>query len=106
MAYPLENLLPSNVLQSSIQVPDPLDNVGQLFLILAFDFAGLANCQVEGKLHAFGIVGEPASAGCVRGPEADAMFAGITGGEGESTGGGPLLVYNTVVIVENFLSQY
>jgi hypothetical protein len=47
---------------------------------------------------------EPARAGgCVGGPETDAVFARVAGGEGEAALRGALLVYDAVVVVEGFL---
>lgn len=52
MTYPLENLLPANILQPRIEVLDLLNNIQDLPLIRTLDGAGLADGQVEVQLDA------------------------------------------------------
>lgn len=103
-AHPLEYLLPLNVLQPRVQVPDPLDNIGNLILILALDLACLADGQVKMELDVSGIAREPAMvvAG-MRYPEAETVLARVASSESETAGGRTLLVHDSVVIVKNLL---
>lgn len=103
-AHPLEYLLSFNILQPCVQVPDPLDNIGNFILILALDLAGLTDGQVKMELDVSGITGEPAMvvAG-MRYPEAETVLARVASSESETAGGRTLLVHDSVVIVENFL---
>lgn len=50
-AYPLEDLLPSNVLQSAIQLLDLLHDGVYFALVLALDLACLADGHVDSEFH-------------------------------------------------------
>jgi len=51
-SFSLENLLPSNILQPGVQIPNLLHDIFDLALIGALDLTGLSNSQVKTHLHA------------------------------------------------------
>lgn len=104
--YPLENLLPPDILQSSIQILDLADNVADLALVAALDGAGLTNGHVELEPDVSGWLAahQPAlGRGHVGRGEADAVVAAVGSAEGEATFGGAALGYYAVVVVEGFV---
>lgn len=100
----MEYLLPLDILQPRVQVPDPLDNIGNLIFILALDLACLTDGQVKMELDVNVIAREPALvvAG-MRYPKTETVLARVASSESETAGGRTLLVHNSVVIVKNFL---
>lgn len=111
--YPLEDLFSPDVGQSAVQLLDLGNNAVDLALVFGLDLARLANGHVDGEFdsaarHAG--VAEPSANADSRGArrrEAYPVIAGIGRGEGEFrgfVGGGGLLVYNTVVVVEGFVN--
>jgi len=50
--YTLENLLPSDIVESRVQVLDPLGQVVHLALVAALDLARLADGEVNVELDA------------------------------------------------------
>lgn len=106
MTYPLENLLPPNIIQPRIQVPHARGQVLHLGLVAALEGAGLANGDIQGQADAaVGLGGgQPAGAAAVgRGREAELVVAGVGGGEGELARGAAALGDDAVVVVEDFL---
>lgn len=104
--YPLEDLLPLDVVQARVEVLDALGDVLQLALVGALDLAGLADGQVQGQLDAaVGVRGvQPVLAAAVaaRG-EAEAVLAGLVRREGEAAGRRAALGDDPVIVVEDFL---
>ena len=88
-AYALEDLLPSHVLQSRIQILDARSNVLKFGLVLTLNLVGLADDEVELELDPSVLIAsaQPAAAarGRVRG-EAELVVAGLMGREVEATG--------------------
>jgi hypothetical protein len=108
-AYPLEHLLPPNILHPLIQITDPLDNIVNLALIRALDFARLANRHVQreldGAMHP--APGQPAPARLhVLGRDAEPVLAAVGSGEGEAAAGGTPLRDDAVVVVKGFFDGY
>ena len=104
--YPLENLLPPNILQPPIQIPHLLHNIIHLALIRPLNRARLPNHQIQSKLDPRLRLSttKPSAArrGVVRG-EADFVFAAVGGSESEAAFGGAFLVDDAVVVIENFV---
>lgn len=103
--YPLEHLLPADVLQPSAQILDALLDVGELLLVPALELSGLADGQVEVQPDAVGMVREPAGVALVTGPKADAVLARSTGREREPSLVRALLVHDPVVVVERLVDR-
>ena len=109
LTYPLENLLPPNILQPAIQVPHLLHNILDLALIRTLDLARLADREVQLELDATSrlfirhpdVVGRGA-----RGREAEPVLARVCGREGEAALGGAALRDDAVVVVEDLLDGY
>lgn len=103
---PLEYLLALHVLQAGIQVPHLLDNILDLILVRALDFGGVADGHVEFELDAADLrAGEEEARCCgnVGGREAEAVVAGVGGGEDEFAAGRGALRDDAVVVVEGFV---
>jgi hypothetical protein len=106
--YPLEHLLPPDVLQPPIQVLDPLDDILNLALVCTLDLGRLSNCQIERESYATEgcETREPAVVDGYRGGrEADLVVARVGGAECEAAGRGALLVDDAMVVVEDFLAR-
>jgi len=82
--YPLENLLPLDIVQPGIQILHPLNQVVDPVLILAFNFTGLPDSQVKMESDALWVAKPRASRRGVSGKEANAMLARVGCGEGEA----------------------
>ena len=106
-AHPLENLLPSNILQAPIQIPDLLRDLAQFSLVRAVDRARLPDRQIQIQLHIAmrGAPRQPASRGSPDGSEADAVVARIGGGEGELARRAAAGVDDSVVVVKGFFDR-
>lgn len=50
--YPLKHLLPPNILQTPIQILNPLDDILDLALIRTLNLGRLSDCQVECQSYA------------------------------------------------------
>jgi hypothetical protein len=90
----LEDLLPPDVLQPSIQVLHPCGDIFNLALVRALDLVGLAYHQVEHQLDTavrFRDACPSAAAGRRAGCEADLVVSGLGGGEVELSGRSSLL---------------
>jgi len=70
--------------QPGIQILHPLDQVIDLVLILAFNLTGLSDCQVKVESDALWVAKPRASRRGAGGKEANAMFARVSCGEGET----------------------
>ena len=108
LANPLEYLLPFNIMQFGIQIPDFLHNIRNLSLIRTLNGARLTRCQIQSYLdppnwHA---PSQPTHGAHVRGREADAMVPRIRGTEGKAAFGGASGIDNPVVVVEDFVHSY
>jgi hypothetical protein len=104
MAYPLEDLLAPNVLQPRVQVLNLLDQRLDMCLICALDPASLADSHVQGELNgAVDAAAQPSSALHVLRGDANAVLAGVGGGEGEFALAGAALGDDAVVVVESLL---
>ena len=109
LTYPLEDLLPPNILQPAIQVPHLLHNILDLALIRTLDLARLADREVQLELDAACrlSVRQPAAVGRgARGCEAEPVLARVCGREGEAALGGAALRDDAVVVVEDLLDGY
>lgn len=105
----LEDLFALHILQASVQVAHLLDDVFDLVLVRALDLGGVTDSHVELKLDAArGLAGEEEAAGRghVGGCEAEAVVAGVGGGEDEFAAGLGALGDDTVVVVEGFVDGY
>ena len=82
--YPLKDLLPPHILQACIQIPDLLRNLAQLALVTTLDRRGFPNREIQTQFDVpvRGAPAQPAGRVVARGREADAMIAGVGGGEG------------------------
>ena len=108
--YPLENLLPLDILQPPIQIPHLLHNIVQFPLIRALNITRLSNRQIQRKLNRAALstrhsTAQPAAGGGARRRETDAVVAGVSGGEGEAAFGGAALGDDAVVGVEGFVDS-
>lgn len=107
--YPLENLLPPNILQPGVQILDLLRDVVDLALVRALDLARLANDQIQRELD--GAVdpaaGKPSAArGNVLRGDAEPVLTAVGGAEGKFSSVGAALCDDAVVVVEGFLDGY
>lgn len=115
VTYPLEDLLPSDIGNAPVQLPDLIDNTVNLGLVLALDLAGLANGHVDGQLDAAqgsaARAGEPASHADGRGTrrrETQPVQAAVGGAEGEFRRGvrrRRRLRHHPVVIVKGLINR-
>lgn len=107
IAYSLEDLLPSNVLQASIQVLDLGNNILNLSLIGALNIACLANSHVERDFDTANLMAtkEPPNTGgsAACGRKTNLVCAGISGGKSEAALVVAFLRYYAVVVVEDFV---
>lgn len=106
--YSLEDLLAPDILQTRVEVLDPLGDVLELALVGALDLAGLADGEVEGELDAAVGVGgvQPALAAAVAAwREAEPVVARVGRREGEAPRGRAPLRDYSVVVVEDFLFE-
>lgn len=102
----LEDLLPPHVLQPRVQISHFLHHFSNLILVTAFDLRGLADCEIKLELDPADLrAGEEEAGGCgdVGRGEADAVLAGVGGGEGEFAEPGAALGDDAVVAVEDFV---
>jgi hypothetical protein len=109
LTYPLENLLPPNILQPAIQVPHLLHNILDLALIRTLDLACLADREVQLELDAARrlSVRQPAAVGRgARRREAEPVLARVCGREGEAALGGAALRDDAVVVIKDLLDGY
>ena len=109
LTYPLENLLPPNILQPAIQVPHLLHNIFDLALIRTLDLARLADREVQLELDAARrlSVRHPDAVGRgARRREAEPVLARVRGREGEAALGGAALRDDAMVVVEDLLDGY
>lgn len=107
--HTLEDLLPTNIAQATIQILDSLHNILYLALVGALNGTRVANRHVEGELDAaIRLEGrEPATrAGCRLWCEADTVFTRVGSSKGEAATGRALLVDDAVVVVKDFLGEY
>jgi hypothetical protein len=103
--YTLKQLLPLNIHQPPIQILHLLHQIRNLAMVIRLDLRGRADGQIERQLDAAErLAAEPAGvAGGVRGGEADAVVAGVGGGEGYLAAGLAAAGDDAVVVVEDFL---
>lgn len=101
--YPLKNLLPSNILQPSIQILNLLHNILNLPLIRTLNIARLPNRKVESKFDPALVAPEPRPAlgGRALRREADLVLARVGRGEGEAALARTPLRHDLVVVVED-----
>lgn len=108
-AYPLEDLLPSDILQSGIEVLDLLHDILDLALVRTLDGAGLADREVEVQLDASDRMASAQPTACRRsgrGGEADFVVTRVRGAEREATSAGTPLRNDAVVVVECLVDGY
>jgi hypothetical protein len=109
--YPLENLLPLDILHPLIQVANPLHNIVNLALIRALNLARLPNRHIQRKLHSpvYTTSTQPAATAAalyVLGRHAEPMLAAVGGGEGEAAAVGTALGDDAVVVVKGLFYGY
>jgi hypothetical protein len=106
LPLPLENLLLSDIGKSGVQILDFGNDIAEFVLVVALDARGLANGHVdfEFDVAGCGATGEPAlGGGNVGRGEADAVVAGVCGGEGKAAFVVAALGDDAVVVVEDFV---
>jgi hypothetical protein len=106
---PLENLLALHILQPRVQIPHFLDHILDLVFVRGLDFGGVADGHVQLEFNSAGgraVVEKAAGCGHVGGCEAEAVVAGVGGGEDEFPGGFGALGDDAVVVVEGFVDGY
>lgn len=106
--HTLKDLLPADILKTSVQVLDAGGNVLHLALVVALDLVGLADDEVDLEPDAALGVARAQPVAAARGGvrcEADLVVARLGGGEGEAAGGGALLVDDAVILVKDFLRE-
>lgn len=103
--YPLEDLLPPDVLQPAVQIAHLLHDIIQLALVRALNLARLANHHIQVEPHrAVNTAAQPAAgARHILGCEAQAVLARVGGGEGEAAFCGAALGNDTVIVIEGLL---
>jgi hypothetical protein len=109
LALALEDLLALHVLQARVQVAHLLDHILNLVLVRALDLRSVADGHVKLKLDAAGLSAVEEEAGGRRhvgGREAEAVIAGVGGGEDEFATGLGALGDDAVVVVEGFVDGY
>jgi len=108
LTFTLEDLLPANILQASVQVLDARRNVLELVLVGAFDLAALADGKVKCKADAAVVRVKREPAGTARGGrrgEAERVVAGVGSREGEAARCLATLGDYAVVVVEGFVDR-
>ena len=110
--YPLKHLLPPDILQPPIQLPDLADHIIDLPFILTLDLTRLPNGHVDLQLDPSQHIPLPAAEPAVdvdrggpAGRETQSMQTGVGGAEGELGGDGGgvgRLGNDSVVVVEGF----
>ena len=104
MPYPLEHLLPTNIVQPTIQVLDLLHNILHLPLILQLNVACLANRHVQRHPDRLRSTRQPAPGRTAPlGSQTDLMLTSISGGEREAARVAVTLGDDAVVIVEDLV---
>lgn len=109
LALALEDLLTLNVLQARVQIPHLLHHILDLVLVRALDLRGVADGHVELEFDAAGLPAveeETRGRGHVGWGEAEAMVAGVGGGEDEFAAAFGALGDDAVVVVEGFVDGY
>ena len=87
MTYPLEHLLPPDILQPAIQIPNFLYHLINLSLIRAFNLARFSNRNIQCKLNAtprLAVAQPTAARRHILGREAELMLARVRRREGET----------------------
>lgn len=105
----LKDLLPPHVLQPRIQILHLLHHFTHLVLVRALNLARLANNHIKLESDATDLVAaekESGGGGDVGRCEAQAVVAGVSGGESEFAAAGAPLVDDAVVVVEDFVDGY
>ena len=106
LPLPLKDLLAPHILQPRIQILHLLHHLAHLVLVRALDLARFADDHVELEADAADLVAAEEVAGeggDVGRGEAEAVVAGVGGGEGEFAGAGAALRDDAVVVVEGFV---
>lgn len=100
--YPLEDLLPSHVLQPAVQIPNLLRQIIDLALVRALDLARLSNRQIQRELYTgVYILAEPGTALLhILWNHADSVLAAVSRAESKLSGARAALGYHAVVVVE------
>ena len=109
LALALEDLLALDILQARVQVAHLLHHILDLVLVRALDFRGVADGHVELELDAAGraaVEEEAGGCGHVGRGEAEAVVAGVGGGEDEFAAALGALGDDAVVVVEGFVDGY
>ena len=104
--HPLENLLLSDIAQSSIQIPDLRHDISNLVFVIALNARGFTDSHVDFKLDVSGrrTAREPTlGRRYVCGGEADAVVAGVGSREGEAALSVAALGDDAVVVVEDLI---
>ena len=104
----MKHLLPPDILQPAIQIPNLLRNLAQLALIRTLDRARLPNREVERQFYLPALPSLPLAQptprrGAAGGQEADGVLARVGGAEGEFARVGASGVDDAVVVVEDFV---
>lgn len=84
--YPLEHLLPPNILQTPIQIFDLLYNILHFPLILLLDLARLTNCHIQrdpDRVRTTARQPTPRGTAAI-GRQTNLVLAGIGSGEGKT----------------------
>lgn len=105
----MKHLLPPHILQSRVQISYFLHDLADLIFVRALDLRRFANGHVELEFDAADLRAaeeEAGSCGNVGGCEAEAVLAGVGGGEGEFAGRLAALGDDAVVVVEDFVYSY
>lgn len=104
--YPLEHLLPTNILQPAVQILHLLHNILHLVLVFRLNLARFTDSHVQSDLDRTGRgARQPATASCGvgLGGHADLVQAGVGSGEGKASGVAVTLGDNAVVVVEDLV---
>lgn len=101
--YPLVHLLTTDIVQTAVQILDPLNDILDFVLVLSLNLAGLTNGKVDSELDGARRVGQPAGGGIRLRCEADSMLASICGREMKASRVAVPLGHNAVIIVEGLL---
>lgn len=102
--HPLVNLLPPNIMQTTIEILHTLHNIRHLILVLGLNLACLANGHIQGDLDStLGIRQPPASLDIGLSQETNLVLASISSSKGEAAGVVLALGDDTVVIIEGLV---
>jgi hypothetical protein len=105
VSYTLEHLLAADVLQSAIEILEPLNNIGNLSLVFTLELARRTDGNVQRQFHRRRATRKPAATAVVVQQEADLVLPGVRCRERQASFKARPLRNNLMVVVEHLIDR-